>query len=190
MNYDEFLTSQRWQILEIISKSPDSPVSISEKIGTSIAYVSQQLKLLEAASIVSKKKTGEVEKGKPRSIYSISNELLYITALVKNTPLKKHIIPTTKQKITLRIWVIENKEISHTIEKLFWLLEEQLEKISGIYFQNSTKPKLHIISDDKKIKSIVSNFQKDFENKIQIEIHQKNTIKNKEEFHIIYDVTS
>ena len=81
MQFDDLISEPRWQLLELIAKSPTSPVKISEKIGTSVAYVSQQLKLLEAAGIIKKERTKAFGKGKPRLIYSISKNTFHITAI-------------------------------------------------------------------------------------------------------------
>ena len=69
MELDSFLASPRWEILKIISERPSSPIEIGEKTKTTVSFVSQQLKLLEAAQIVSKEKTGAFEKGKPRNLF-------------------------------------------------------------------------------------------------------------------------
>ena len=58
MNYDSFLSTPRWEILQILAEKPSSPIEIAEKLGTTVSYASQQLTLLSAAGIVFKKKTG------------------------------------------------------------------------------------------------------------------------------------
>ena len=63
MELDSFLASPRWEILKIISEKPSSPIEIAKKTKTTVSFISQQLKLLEAARIVSKEKTGAFEKG-------------------------------------------------------------------------------------------------------------------------------
>jgi len=59
METDYLLSSARWDILKIISEKPSSPIQIAEKLNTTVSHVSQQLRLLEAAGLVTKKKTGE-----------------------------------------------------------------------------------------------------------------------------------
>jgi len=84
MELDMFLVEKRWEILKILADRPSSPIELAEKLGTTVSYVSQQLKLLEAMNLIRKEKTGIAEKGKPRSVYSIQNELVYLTLLTKN----------------------------------------------------------------------------------------------------------
>ena len=54
MELDSFLASPRWDILRIISENPYSPIEIAERTKTTVSFVSQQLKLLEAAGLVKK----------------------------------------------------------------------------------------------------------------------------------------
>jgi len=78
MELDSFLASPRWEILQILTQKPSSPIEIAAKINTTVSFVSQQLKLLEAASLVKKARTGAVEKGKPRTLFLLSKEIAYI----------------------------------------------------------------------------------------------------------------
>jgi predicted transcriptional regulator len=186
MEFDDFLTQPKWQILELIATSPTSPVKISEDIGTSVAYVSQQLKLLEAAKIIKKERTKAFGKGKPRLVYSISRDLFHITALINKTPTKKKIIPSEQQKIVLRIWMLENKELIYTSEKLFWRIEEFLESIDSIFI-DAKESKIIIISKIKEIKPIIQAFLKESKNKIEYEISPTlNPNYNSQTLHQIY----
>jgi len=154
MDFDLFFSSPRWKILEIIAKEPSSPIEISNQLNTTVSYVSQQLKLLEAAQIIIKKKTGLVQKGKPRSVYSISKEILLITTLMNNFPAKKIIHLTDYHKIILKIWLIENSDIHYYIEKFYWKIESYIKDIEGIFIDISgKKPKIIVVSE-------VSNFKK------------------------------
>jgi predicted transcriptional regulator len=172
MEFDNFLTEPKWQILELIATAPTSPVKISEKIGTSVAYVSQQLKLLEAAGIIKKERTKATGKGKPRLIYSISEDVFHITALVKETPIKKKITPTKQQKIVLRIWALENQRLSYLSEKLFWRIEPFLENIDSI-FADTEKSKIIITSKRKELAPILQSFLKEINNEISSTLNEK-----------------
>jgi DNA-binding transcriptional regulator GbsR (MarR family) len=91
MELDSFLASPRWEILSLISERPSSPIELAEKTKTTVSFVSQQLKLLEAAQIVIKTKTGAFEKGKPRNLFSISKDFLYLIILTNGFSEKKQI---------------------------------------------------------------------------------------------------
>ena len=169
MEFDDFLIQPRWQILELLANSSNSPVKISEKIGTSVAYVSQQLKLLEAANIVKKKRTRAVEKGKPRLMYSIEKDFFYITSLVNKFPIKKKISPSTHQKIVLKIWMLDDKELVYNTEKLFWRIESSLDNIKDISI-DTRRLKVSITSTKKGLDVIVQKFLKEINNEIDVEI--------------------
>jgi len=174
MNLDLLFSSQRWNILEIIAKKPSSPLEISEKLNTSVAYVSQQLKLLEVAGIVIKEKTGFFEKGKPRNLYKISEDLIYISFLSEGESAKKSIHVDEFKKIIIRIWLIEDLQISRSIEKIFWMLEPSFKDLSGIYLDTSKgKNTLLILSDSKKVKQSAESLLKKIETPIEIKVDSK-----------------
>ena len=187
MEFDTFLTQPKWQILELIATAPSSPVIISEKINTSVAYVSQQLKLLEAAGIVKKERTKAVEKGKPRLIYSIFKDIFHITALVNKTPLKKKISPSEHQKIILKIWMLEDQELTYLSEKLFWRIEPFLSEIDNIFI-DTKKFKIIITSKNKALSQVIQKFLKETSNSVDCELSP--TLNKKYDttlFHPIYN---
>jgi predicted transcriptional regulator len=169
MDFDLFLTSPRWEILKIIAEKPSSPVEIAEKLKTTVSYVSQQLKLLDAANLLTKEKTGAAEKGKPRTIFGLSNELLYVTALTKNFSGKKLLYVSDYHRTILKIWFSLDSSLHYITEKLFWKLEEDINEIDAIFIENSSSmPKIIIISDSKKIKAKVDSFIKNLDNKVEL----------------------
>ncbi len=176
-----FLGSPRWAILEIIARKPSSPVEISQNVNTSVSYVSQQLKLLEAAGLVTKERTGSADKGKPRLVYSISREILQLNGLLKGTPVKKHVSLDLHKKITLRIWSLENELLHYPIEKLCWNIVADLEEIRGIFFDLS-KNEVLVVSDSKKVKSEIEKIRD-----LKIKFVSEDDLKKFENLHSIYD---
>lgn len=160
MDYDTFFSSQRWTILEIIARAPRSPVEISQILGTSVSYVSQQLKLLEAAGLVAKERTGSAEKGKPRMLYSISREIAHVSLLTRGQPAKKHFILDDHHKIILNIWMLDSS-FHKDIERLYWHLEAEISEIEGIFLDvASSRKELFILSSSKNVKARAENFIK------------------------------
>ena len=161
MDYDSFLSMPRWQILEIIAKKSSSPVEISIELNTSVSYISQQLKLLEAANLVSKEKTGKADKGQPRNLYSLSKEIVYIKSLAFNAPSKKLINLTPYHKIVLNIWHLDDINSHHILQKYYYHIEKYLDQVQGIFFDSSeNKQKLIVISEFKGIKILSESFFK------------------------------
>jgi len=189
MDLDSLFSSQRWKILEIIAKKPSSPLEISEKLNTSVAYVSQQLKLLEVAGIVIKEKTGFFEKGKPRNLYKISEDLIYISFLSEGESAKKSIHADEFRKIIIRIWLIEDLQISRSIEKIFWTLEASLKDIDGICLDTSKgKSTLLILSDSKKVKQSAESLSKKIEIPVKVKVDSKENFgfEKLSDFYFIY----
>jgi predicted transcriptional regulator len=178
MDFDIFLTSPRWEILKIIAEKPSSPVEISEKLKTTVSYVSQQLKLLDAANLLTKEKTGAFEKGKPRTLFGLSNELFYLTLLGKEVSIKKLVRLTEYHKSILKIWLLNDVSYHYPIEKIYWRLEESLEELEGIYIDNSNSiPKLIVISESKKLKQKIDDFTKTLKIKIDCNFLQRSGLK-------------
>lgn len=157
MDFDNFLASPRWEILKLISEKPSSPVEISGALSTTVSYVSQQLKLLEIAGIVKKQRTGSVEKGKPRTLFSISNEFAYIVALTDNYSGKKLIVLNENQKTIIKIWMIENQNLHTPLEKFFWNIEPFLNDIESIFLDFSKLTLKIVVVSEKPIKTLVES---------------------------------
>jgi predicted transcriptional regulator len=171
MELDSFLATPRWEILKIIIQKPSSPIEISETLKTTTSFVSQQLKLLEATGLVKKEKTGAFEKGKPRTLFSISQESLYLIPLAKNAPDKKLIPLSREQKTITNIWCIENTEIQIPLQKFFWQIQEFLDEIISIsIYTNSTTPKVYIFSNNPSLSHKINETQKNLENKLAFQV--------------------
>ena len=94
MELDGLFTSTKWEILSLIAREPRNPLMLAEQLGTSIANVSQQLRLLEVAGLVRKEKVSNRERGKPRTVYSLAGDLFYMVILSKDRQ-EKRLTPLT-----------------------------------------------------------------------------------------------
>ncbi|MEM4625700.1 MAG: winged helix-turn-helix domain-containing protein, partial [Candidatus Pacearchaeota archaeon] len=173
----------------ILAKEPSSPLEISKRINTSIAYVSQQLRLLEAGGLITKQKTGSSEKGKPRTVFSLSRELLQISVLMNKMPSRKIISLTDYHKLVLRIWQIDDSELHRYIEKFYFWIEEDISEISGIFVYLDKKPRILILSDSKKIRAKIDSFIKIVGDKFDFFISSRIDLRNfsLDRFYPIYD---
>jgi DNA-binding transcriptional regulator GbsR (MarR family) len=172
MELDSFLASPRWEILKIISERPSSPIEIAEKTKTTVSFISQQLKLLEATQLVTKEKTGAFEKGKPRSLFSISKDLFYLTTLTNGFGDKKSLNLDDYQKSILRIWSLENKSLQYFLEDFLYKIKNNFDEINAIFLDlKKVNPSVIIISEDKKIQQTIDTFSKKSEEKIKFEIY-------------------
>jgi predicted transcriptional regulator len=165
MDFDMFLTSPRWEILQLIAEKPASPVELAQKLKTTVSYISQQLKLLDAAGVVKKERTGAVERGKPRTLFSISNELAYLTVLSSGFSNKKLLKVDEHHKAILKIWMVEDVSLHSYIERLYWNIWENPEDIEGIFINSSGKI---IVACSKRIKQDIENYLKKFDRKLDV----------------------
>ena len=101
MDIETLLVGTKWEIIELLSKESLSPSELSRKLNTTIANISQQLRLLQTADLVKKQKINSGKPGKPRMLFSLSDNYALITIMSKNLAKKKLIKITEKQKETL-----------------------------------------------------------------------------------------
>lgn len=188
MELDSLIGSGRWKILEILALEPSSPIEISAKLKTSVAYVSQQLKLLEAASIVHKEKTGLSEKNKPRNVYHVSKEFLSLTVLAKGNPKRKTIFLNDEQRIITNIWLVDDEKLHSALQKIYWAVSEDINEIKGLFLDNSKyKKTFYIVSDSKKVSSKISSHSKYYSFLLDVHIESSSSKKDFSAFYPIYD---
>lgn len=189
MDYDSLLAYPRWKMLEFLVKQPSSPLELSHKMRTSVAYISQQLKLLDAVGLVTKERTGLAERGKPRTLFSVSKELAHLSILTKNICAKKLLPLTEHHKTIINIWLIENYILHQPLEKFILTIEEDLDDIDHILIDIQDQPaKVIIVSDSKKITNKLNSFFKENKHILNYSLLTKsNFLKgNYSEFHKIY----
>ena len=102
MDLETLLTGTKWEIIELLADKPFSPLELAKKLNTSIANISQQLRLLQTADLVKKERTGSGKPGKPRMLFSLSNNYSFITIFSDGFAKKKLIKITKKQKEVLK----------------------------------------------------------------------------------------
>jgi DNA-binding transcriptional regulator GbsR (MarR family) len=102
MDLETLLTGTKWEILVILADKPSSPTELAEKLNTTIANISQQIRLLQTAGLIKKQRTGFGQPGKPRMLFSLSDDYALITVLSKGFAKKKLIQISQKQKEALK----------------------------------------------------------------------------------------
>ena len=102
MEYETLLTGTKWNILELLAKQDTSPQELANNINTTIANISQQLRLLETAGFVNKKRTGTAKPGKPRVLFSLSDDYRMIILFTKGYARKKLVKVSKEQRRALR----------------------------------------------------------------------------------------
>jgi hypothetical protein len=130
MEHETLFTASKWQILKSLESGPKSPIELAKLCETSVANISQQLRLLEMAGIVTSKRISNRDKDKPRILYSLSGNLSYMIATTGSFVDKKALQLTDYNKIIMRIWFLEKPELRYVLEKSFWKIEDHFDKIT------------------------------------------------------------
>ena len=147
MHIESLFTDQKWNILQALSSEPQSPLQLSLKLNTTIANISQQLKLLEAVNLVKKEKVRNRDKGKPRTLFSLVEEYALLIPTTKHFAQKKLFKITSHQKTILKIWFLP-QELQQSAESLYWELRQHHPYVS--LATDSKSDKLYIIAENKK----------------------------------------
>lgn len=105
MDIETLLTGTKWDVIELLSKKAMSPSEIALKLNTSIANISQQLRLLETAGLIMRKRTGGGKPGKPRVLFSLSEDYAMIMLFTKGFARKKLVRISKEQKKALRYMI-------------------------------------------------------------------------------------
>jgi len=148
MEQETLFTSSKWDILKCLESGKKSPLDLAKESKTSVANISQQLRLLELAGFVKSERISNREKGLPRILYSLAGNYSYLVISAPDFVEKKFMKLETYQKLILKIWFLEDKSMQYYIEKFFWSIEKFLDKIDFLAFD---------LSDNRKIGVIVSS---------------------------------
>jgi len=137
MEHETLYTASKWDILKHLEKGPASPLELSKICKTSIANISQQLRLLEMAGLVASERISNRAKGKPRILYSLAGNLSYLIATSGDFVEKKTLHLSEYNKLIMRIWFYEKSELHYTLEKAFWQIEKHFDKVSFLGFDTN-----------------------------------------------------
>ena len=159
MELDLFFSNSKWDILSELAKEPRSPMQLAKVFDTSIANISQQLRLMEAMNLVAKTKIQNKEKGKPRMQYSIKNELIYLVRLGKNFAKKEFLEPEPFNTFTFNVLATQSKKDQFYLMKFFWENSEVLANASiGLFKNNDETIELFVVTEELgKARSMLSN---------------------------------
>ena len=102
MDLETLLTGTKWDIIELLAQSKFSPSELAKKLNTTIANISQQLRLLQTAGLIKKKRTGSGKPGKPRMLFSLSNNYAFVIVFSDGFSEKKLVSISDKERTVLK----------------------------------------------------------------------------------------
>ena len=164
MEQETLFTSSKWDILKCLEKGKKSPLDLAKETNTSVANISQQLRLLELAGFVKSERISNRDKGLPRILYSISNNHSYIIAATPGFVDKKFLILQDYQKCILKIWFLENTMLQAYVGRFFSTIEKYLDKIDIIAIDTKELGNIKVFiltnnTDVKKLKDVTIDGQ-------------------------------
>lgn len=160
MEQETLFTSSKWDILKCLETGKKSPFELAKEANTSVANISQQLRLLELAGFVKSERISNREKGLPRILYSLSENYGYLVISSSNFVNKKFAKFQDYQKTILKIWFIENTSLHYYVEKYYWtFLDRHLDKIDliALDFSDAKSLKVIVVSENSEVKKQLKN---------------------------------
>jgi len=158
MEFDTLFGSSKWNIIKQLANEKFSPLELAQRSNTTIANVSQQLRLLEVSGLLKKEKIPNRDKGKPRTLYSISNNYAYLVLAMNDFAEKKLLELTDYHKVILKIWFLEDKQLHYFLEKFYWKIEPYLSKMRALAIrQNNGKIDVFVVTHHDELRKRLSN---------------------------------
>jgi DNA-binding MarR family transcriptional regulator len=158
MELETLFTSSKWEIIKRISHEKESPLQIAQHLNTTIANISQQLRLLEMAGLVKKEKLSNRASGKPRMLFSLKEDFAYLITCTKEGVNKKLIPLGLYQKIILNIFMTQNQELEKNASEFYLEFEKNMSDVKAILFNAHNKKELYVLSE--KPKDVQKSFEK------------------------------
>ncbi|MGB9748558.1 MAG: ArsR/SmtB family transcription factor [Candidatus Woesearchaeota archaeon] len=98
MNLETLFSGSKWDIIKKLSERRYSPFELSRELNTTVANISQQLKILEMLGIIKREKAeNHNEKGKPKTRFALADDFAYIILLSRDAADKKLLKLNPKQ---------------------------------------------------------------------------------------------
>jgi DNA-binding transcriptional ArsR family regulator len=154
---ETLFTASKWDILTELRKQDRSPKQLAEILNTSVANVSQQLRLLAMAGLVNSERVSNRGRGQPRVLYSLSGDHSYLIATAREFVDKKFHTLTERNKVVLRIWFLDDDSVHYFLEKAFWHLDDHIGDDDALVYHKGSRVDLTLVTTED-IPDDVGNF--------------------------------
>lgn len=142
------LNPVRWDIISAITKGLGSATKIAKETGKSIAFIGQQLALLEANGFIkqAKPKKGKNKLiGKPPKSYEIAKEMNIIISIGSDEINMQTITPNNLDKYRLSSLMASNYEDLYFLQKLYYTHDSFVNIIQSVGIIESTPTEIHLL---------------------------------------------
>lgn len=143
------LAGSKWQILQALSTSSLSPKQMADKLGTTIANVSQQLRLLEAKGYLKKERT---DKGKGarkekdvRVSYSLVKNRIFLTSIHPLSVERKEIRTNQDNSFYTNVLIQEFKLETNYLFKFYLDHEALFKYIDALFYLKMEGDEINLI---------------------------------------------
>jgi predicted transcriptional regulator len=143
MDVDLLTAKAKWAVLEKIAKSEVSPLEVAKELNTSAANISTQLRYLELADIVKKRRVSNAQAGKPRMLYSLKKNVMLIMAASNNLHMRQLVEMDSQKETILRIWQLP-KSVQNPITRLFYQESQIFTNETSVYYLDHTNSEIQI----------------------------------------------
>ena len=120
-------------------------MELASVLNTTSANISQQLRLLELGGLVESEKTANVDKGKPRVIYSLAGENAFLIYTGQNFAEKKLISMSNYQKFMMKSWFLENPDHQRLIPSVYEALLLHMKQIDVVGASSGPSLNIYIV---------------------------------------------
>jgi len=144
MQIETLFSSTRWEILNSLSKKESSPMELADELNTTSANISQQLRLLELAGLVKSEKTSNVDKGKPRVVYSLDGDQAYLILSQPGFSDKKLVKMSMGRQFLLKSFFLSESNQEKLIE-LYYAIKDNLDEIEFLGVEEGASLQVYVI---------------------------------------------
>jgi hypothetical protein len=148
-NNDSEFAGSKWLILKELSAKPSSPKQLAERLNTTIANMSQQLKLLDAYGYVKKNRVDRGKEGRKnrnsRILFSINKNLILLTSIQPASVTRKEIKPTPENIFFSALMLLEFKEEYLFLSKFYIDNQKLFGLIDALFYLRTEKDDIHLL---------------------------------------------
>jgi len=145
MKEKELLNGVRWKVIEVLAKEGSMTASeIAVKTNTSLPAVSQATSLLEAYKYISAKSLARSSPGKPKTLYTLNKETVYIALCTHGVAKQFTFAPSAMHAATLRAFQLPQDDQDWIIQ-LLWSYRNILSTVDAISYVRSAEEETHIL---------------------------------------------
>lgn len=138
MGVEEAFSGLKWDIVEQLAKRPRSPTELADILGTSVANIIYQLKLLTAYGIVSVKREKNSKPGKPRQIFDLAGDQALLIFCSREGVGKRSFKPNVFEKALLNM-VLLPEDVRLVVGQILFGREDVVDNAETLALVNSGK---------------------------------------------------